>query len=114
MHYGKLVEMDKTVTLLEQMEQNTGPVILINKFNVKPEEIDNLLKAWASDASYFNQQLGFVSTQIHRGIEGSCVFINYAIWNPLNCLSRHLKSDQTLLFFPSVTYDLTAWFGGTP
>ena len=69
----KLVEMDETVTLFEQMEQNTDPVILINKFNVKQEEIDQLLKAWAADASYFKQQPGFVSTQLHRGIGGSCV-----------------------------------------
>jgi hypothetical protein len=26
------------------------------------------------------QQPGFVSTQLHRGIAGSCTFINYAGW----------------------------------
>jgi Antibiotic biosynthesis monooxygenase len=60
-----LVEMDEKITLLEQAEQNVGPVILINKFNVKPEEADLLLKAWAADASFFKQQPGFVSTQLH-------------------------------------------------
>jgi hypothetical protein len=40
----KLVEMDEKITLSEQMEEeNVGPVILINKFNVKPEEVDQLL-----------------------------------------------------------------------
>ncbi|MBA3977474.1 MAG: antibiotic biosynthesis monooxygenase [Nitrosopumilus sp.] len=72
--------MDETVTLFEQMEQIAGPVILINKFNVKPKDIDKLLKAWAADASYFKQQPKFISTHLHRGIGGSCVFINYAIW----------------------------------
>jgi hypothetical protein len=34
---AKLVEMDQKIRLSEQMEeQNIGPVILINKFNVKP------------------------------------------------------------------------------
>ena len=33
----KLVEMDDKITLSEQMEEeDIGPVILINKFNVKP------------------------------------------------------------------------------
>lgn len=54
--------MDEKVTIAKQMEQKTGPVILINKFNVKPEDVDQLLKAWSDDASYFKQQPGFIST----------------------------------------------------
>jgi heme-degrading monooxygenase HmoA len=26
------------------------------------------------------QQPGFISTQLHRGIGGSSVFVNYAVW----------------------------------
>ena len=72
--------MDEKVTFSSQMEENVGPIILINKFNVNPEDVDQLLKAWAADAAYFKQQPGFISTQLHRGIGGSCVFINYAVW----------------------------------
>ena len=32
------------------------------------------------DAGYFKRQPGFISTQLHRGIGGSSVFLNYAIW----------------------------------
>ena len=39
--------MDEATTLLEQVEQNVGPVILINKFKVKPEETEQFLKAWS-------------------------------------------------------------------
>jgi heme-degrading monooxygenase HmoA len=79
----KMVEMDENVALaaqLEEKEKNRRSVILINKFNVKPEDADNLLKAWAADAAYLKQKPGFISTQLHRGIRGSCVFINYAVW----------------------------------
>ena len=62
------------------MEENISPVILINKFNVKPEEADQFLKAWADDAAYFKSQPGFISAQLHRGIGGSSMFINYAVW----------------------------------
>src|SRR5262249_9444501 len=54
--------------------------ILINKFNVKPEEADQLLAAWSADAAFFKRQPGFISTQLHRGVGGSSVFINYAVW----------------------------------
>ena len=49
----KLVEMDEKVTLSDQMEENVSNVILINKLTVKPEDVDQLLRAWAADAAYF-------------------------------------------------------------
>ena len=42
----KFIEMDENVTLSDQMEEYVDPVILINKFNVKSEDIDQLMKAW--------------------------------------------------------------------
>jgi hypothetical protein len=35
-----MVEMDEQVIIYAQMEENIGPVILINKFGVAPEEFD--------------------------------------------------------------------------
>ena len=76
-----MAEMDENVTLAAQLEEKDGrPVILINKFNVKPEDVDKFLKAWAANSAYLKQKPGFISTQLHRGIGGSCVFINYAVW----------------------------------
>jgi quinol monooxygenase YgiN len=75
-----LIENDEHVKLSEQLEENVGPIILINRFNVKPEETDQFLKAWEKDATYFKSQPGFISTQLHRGIGGSGVFVNYAVW----------------------------------
>ena len=87
----KPIEMDENVILAVQLEEEEGgrPVILINKFNVKPEDLDQLLNAWAADAAYLKQKLGFIYSQLHRGIGGSCVFINYAIWESVrHTLSR--------------------------
>ncbi len=75
-----LIEADKDITLAAQLEERTGPVVLINQFTVRPEEADQLLRAWAEDAAYFKRQPGFISAQLHRGIGGSCVFLNYAVW----------------------------------
>jgi quinol monooxygenase YgiN len=84
---AKFVEMDEKVTLSAQMEENIGPVILINKFNVNPEDVDQFLKEWTADAAIFKQQPGFISAQLHRGIAGSGTFINYAVWES----TAHLK-----------------------
>jgi Antibiotic biosynthesis monooxygenase len=87
----KPIEMDENVTLAVQLEEEEGggPVILINKFTVKPEDLDQLLNAWAADAAYLKQKPGFIYSQLHRGIGGSCVFINYAVWESVrHTLSR--------------------------
>jgi heme-degrading monooxygenase HmoA len=44
-------------------------------------DADSLLAAWAADAEVMKRQPGFVSTQLHRGIGGSGVFMNYAVWD---------------------------------
>jgi len=77
---AKLIEMDERVTVFTQMGEDVGPVILINKFSVDPEEFDQFLKGWAIEAEKFKAQPGFISTQLHKGIGGSGTFINYAVW----------------------------------
>ncbi len=74
------VEMDEKVSLQNQLEDTGGPVILINKFTAKFDEADQLVRAWAEDATWMKQQPGFIWTQLHRGIAGSGVFLNYAVW----------------------------------
>jgi heme-degrading monooxygenase HmoA len=42
--------------------------------------VDQLLGAWAADASFLKTQPGYISAQLHRGIGGSCCFMNIAVW----------------------------------
>lgn len=106
----KPIEMDENVILAVQLEEEEGgrPVILINKFNVQPEDLDQLLNAWAADAAYLKQKPGFIYSQLHRGIGGSCVFINYAVWESVrHTLSRRqaiqiVLRGITLSFFRKV------------
>ena len=72
--------MDEKVKLSTQMDSRAGPVILINKFNVEPDDVDQFLKTWAADSAIMKRQPGFISAQLHRGIAGSCVFLNCAVW----------------------------------
>ena len=78
---AKFVESDEQVTLIKQIESGTeGPIILINRLSFNPEDADQFIKTWATDAAAFKQQPGFISTQLHRGIAGSGIFVNYAVW----------------------------------
>jgi quinol monooxygenase YgiN len=81
---AKLIEMDENVTLKDQMKnQEAGPVVLINKFNVDSDEVEQFLKAWKQDATTFKNKSGFISAQLHKGIGKSTVFVNYAVWESL-------------------------------
>ena len=57
----QFTEMDAQVTLRQQMETDVSPVVLINRFTVAPEEVDQLLKAWAADAAFLKKQPGYIS-----------------------------------------------------
>jgi quinol monooxygenase YgiN len=83
----QLQEMDERVTFGEQLQQDTGPIVLINRFNVAPEDTESLMQAWAEDAAFMKQQPGYISTQLHRGIAGSTTFINIAIWESAQSLA---------------------------
>jgi heme-degrading monooxygenase HmoA len=76
----KITEMDDTITLEKQFETEVGPVIVMNKFNVGPGEVEEFLKVFAETTKVFKQQPGFISAQLHQGIAGSSTFINYVVW----------------------------------
>lgn len=80
----KFVEMDQAITLADQLKTEDGPVVLINTFVVSPKDADAFFSVWAADASIMKAQLGFISTQLHRGIAGSGVFLNYAVWQSVS------------------------------
>jgi quinol monooxygenase YgiN len=93
---AKFVEMDDRVKFKDQIEEKImGSVILINKFNVKPNKVEQFLKDWAEDAIRFKQEPGFISTQLHRGIGKSSVFINYAVWESME---HYKKAVNKILF----------------
>jgi heme-degrading monooxygenase HmoA len=62
------------------LDENVGPIVEINKFNVDLQEIDEFLQLVANTAETFKQQPGFISAQLHRGIAGSTTFVYYIIW----------------------------------
>ncbi len=90
----KLIEMDDNVTLAAQMAASGGPVVLINKFSVAPDDVDQFMRAWSSDAAVMKRQPGFIDTQLHRGIAGSCVFVNVATWETVGHFRQAFASPE--------------------
>jgi hypothetical protein len=74
----RIVEMDEDVTLKSQLEEDVGSVILLKKFTVKLEDVDQFLKLFVATTEMFTQQPGFISSQLQGRIGGSSTF-NYVI-----------------------------------
>ncbi len=105
---AKLIEMDDRITIKDQLEEEIdGQIILINKFNVTPDKVEQFLKDWKEDANRFIKQPGFVSAQLHKGIGKSSVFLNYAVWDSIenfkNAVNKLILNPQTQS--PLLKYD---------
>lgn len=72
--------LDPVVPIEQQLESTAAPVVLVNLFTVADNDVAALIAAWEKDANWMKRQPGFISTQLHRAIGGSCMFMNYAVW----------------------------------
>ena len=94
----KFIEMDKNVTINDQMveeeeNKNGDSVILINKFDVDPNKIEQFLKDWTEISSYFKQQPGFITTELYKGFGKSSVFVSYQVWKSID----HFKKESNIV-----------------
>lgn len=72
--------LDPACPIDQQLQSKADPVVLVNLFTVAEADIPALMSAWEKDALWMKQQPGFLSTQLHRAIGGSYMFMNYAVW----------------------------------
>jgi heme-degrading monooxygenase HmoA len=81
---AQLRPLDPAFPIDRQLAVAASPVTLVNVFTVDAADVDVLLKAWEHDALWMKKQPGYISTQLHRAIGGSCVFMNYAVWESVD------------------------------
>ena len=72
--------MDAAFPIEKQLQATATPVVLVNLLTLAESDIPALMAAWEKDANWMKRQAGFISTQLHRAIGGSCMFMNYAVW----------------------------------
>jgi len=98
--------LDAKVPMFKQLEADQAPVVLVNVFQVIDADLPLLLKAWAADAAWMKRQPGFISTQLHQGIAGSTVLMNYAVWESVErfrAAFNHPEFKSALTQYPSST-----------
>lgn len=83
--------LDPAFPIMKQLDADVSPVVLINVFKVDPSDAGQLVKAWEQDANWMKKQPGYISTQLHKGVGESCVFLNYAVWESV----QHFKAAFT-------------------
>ena len=76
--------LDPACPIQQQMQATATPVVLVNLFTVDEADVPALMAAWEKDANWMKQQPGFLSTQLHRAIGASCMFMNYALWDSVD------------------------------
>jgi quinol monooxygenase YgiN len=79
---------------LEGDVDGDGAVILLNKFTVQPEDVDEFLKVFQATTKVMKQQPGFISAQLHRGIAGSSTFFNYAVFESAEHFKRAFNTPE--------------------
>ena len=100
----QLKPLDELVPIFHQLNADVSPVVLVNVFTVSESDIPALLKAWEDDANWMKKQPGYISTQLHRGIAGSTVFMNYALWESVahfRAAFTHPDFKKALEHYPS-------------
>jgi heme-degrading monooxygenase HmoA len=73
--------LDPAFPIERQLHATAEPVVLLNLFTVAEADIPALLAAWETDANWMKRQPGFLSTQLHRALGDSGMFMNYALWD---------------------------------
>ncbi len=100
----QLRPLDVNVPIFQQLQADLSPVVLVNIFQVAEADVPALLEAWAQDAAWMKRQPGFISTQLHQGIAGSTVLMNYAVWESVahfRAAFQHPEFKQALEQYPS-------------
>lgn len=100
----QLRPLDPQVPIQQQLGETLAPVVLINVFTVDAKDIDALIDAWTHDAHWMKRQSGYISTQLHRGIGGSNLFLNYALWESVTHFRdafTHPEFISALAAYPS-------------
>ena len=72
--------LDPAFPIDRQLAVDATPVVLVNLVTLDKADEPGLLEAWQNDAAFMKRQPGFISTQLHRAIGDSSVYVNYAVW----------------------------------
>jgi quinol monooxygenase YgiN len=104
----RIEEWDEHAGYAQQLEQETGPVVLMNHFSIDPADAERFLVVWRESAAFMKRQPGYISAQLHRGIAGSGAFVNVAVWESAAALAAAAGSPEFRALSAGFPGDLVA------
>lgn len=74
---------------------DTGPITLINVFEIAPDYVDLFLQEWQQRADFLGRQPGFRSLRLHRAVNVDSRFqlVNVAEWDSAEALQAATAQD---------------------
>jgi len=88
----QLESLDPDTSFEAQLGEDTGPVVVVNTFIVPEGLMDAVIKNWQQDGDFMKAQPGFISAQMHRGVGGSNLLMNVAVWESTAAVARAFAS----------------------
>jgi heme-degrading monooxygenase HmoA len=102
----KFGNLDEVTNFLDQQKESVGPVTIINTFVAPEGKEDEVLAAWKADADYMAATGALISVQLYRGVGGSRLMTNVAVW-------RSTEDLRTAFDTPEFAKHLEAYPDGT-
>lgn len=96
--------LDPRNPIEQQLGVTSGPVVLVNLFTVDAVDQDALVAAWKEDALWMKKQPGYISTQLHKAVGASSMYLNYAVWDSVADFRAAFSSPEfqaALAHYPS-------------
>jgi heme-degrading monooxygenase HmoA len=90
----ELRHVDERVAYVDQLQEDTGPVVLINEFHLAPEDVERFLEVWTENLVLTKKQPGLISIQTYRGTAGSTTFAVLAVWESATALGDAFLSPE--------------------
>ncbi len=87
-------ELEPRATIESQLSDKGGAVILLNVFTLEPEDAEAFLKAWSAESEFFSKQPGYISTQLHKGVGGDTMYVNYAVWESVAAFAAAFHNPE--------------------
>ncbi len=100
-------EMDGNIPFFSQLSQTAKPVTMAIQFNVPAKHEQQFLEAWKNHWLCMRYFTGYLGEQLHKGIGGSDVFINYSTWESVEQFAVAFGSQDSQAWVAAYPDDVT-------
>lgn len=85
-------QLDPDLPVADQLKDGSDePVVLVNLFDCDPSDAEHFKAAWIAVSK---AQPNFLSAQLHRGIGGSRMWLNYSVFDNVAAFAATAKAPE--------------------